>query len=101
MHGLLHMISQKQKKIYPRGKINMRRNSRKSFLFHAHFLHKKNMPWHILAPRAVTCDNLHLRASAHLWHISVFLCNREFLGIFCYIKNPASTGFFIQQIRDH
>ena len=35
MHGLLHMISQKQKKIYPRGKINMRRNLRKSFLFHA------------------------------------------------------------------
>ena len=33
MHGLLHMISQKQKKIYPRGKINMRRNLRKSFLF--------------------------------------------------------------------
>lgn len=31
MHGLLHMISQKQKKIYPRGKINMRRNLRKSF----------------------------------------------------------------------
>ena len=35
MHGLLHMISQKQKKIYPRGKINMRRNLRKSFLFRA------------------------------------------------------------------
>ena len=35
MHGLLHMISQKQKKIYPRGEINMRRNLRKSFLFRA------------------------------------------------------------------
>ena len=51
---------------------------------------KKNVPWHILAPRAVACDNLHLRASAHLWHVSAFLCNREFLGISCYIKNPGS-----------
>ena len=48
---------------------------------------KKNVPWHILAPRAVACDNLHLRASAHLWHVSAFLCNREFLGVSCYIKN--------------
>ena len=44
------------------------------------------MPWHILAPRAVACDNLHLRASAHLWHVSAFLCNREFLRISCYKK---------------
>ena len=47
---------------------------------------KKNVPWHILAPRAVACDNLHLRASAHLWHVSTFLCNRKFQGIPCYIK---------------
>ena len=47
---------------------------------------EKNVPWHILAPRAVACDNLHLRASAHLWHISAFLCNRKFQGIPCYIK---------------
>ena len=33
---------------------------------------KKNVPWHILAPRAVACDNLHLRASAHHWHVSAF-----------------------------
>ena len=39
---------------------------------------KKNVPWHILAPSAVACDNLHLRASAHHWHVSAFLCNREF-----------------------
>ena len=51
-----------------------------------HGVIKKNVPWHILAPRAVACDNLHLRASAHLWHVSAFLCNREFLGISCYIK---------------
>ena len=30
------------------------------------------MPWHIFAPRAVACDNLHLRASAHHWHMSAF-----------------------------
>ena len=29
---------------------------------------KKNVPWYILAPRAVACDSLHLRTSAHLWH---------------------------------
>ena len=56
---------------------------------------KKNVPWHILAPRAVACDSLHLRASAHLWHVNAFLCNREFLGISCYIKKgsgPQQTG---------
>ena len=52
---------------------------------------KKNVPWHILAPRAVACDSLHLRASAHLWHVSAFLCNRKFVGISCYIKNPGSV----------
>ena len=51
---------------------------------------KKNVPWHILAPRAVACDNLHLRASAHLWHVSAFLCTREFFGISWYIKKPHS-----------
>ena len=56
----------------------------------ARFPCKKNVPWHILAPRAVACDSLHLRASAHLWHVSAFLCNREFLGISCYIKKRQS-----------
>ena len=51
---------------------------------------KKNVPWHILAPRAVACDSLHLRASAHLWHVSAFLCTREFFGISWYIKKPRS-----------
>ena len=32
----------------------------------------KNVPWHILAPRAVACDSLHLRVSAHLWNSSEF-----------------------------
>ena len=51
------------------------------------------MPLHILAPRAVACDNLHLRASAHFWHVSAFLCNREFLGISCYIKKVPDIVF--------
>ena len=45
---------------------------------------KKNVLWHILAPSAVACDNLHLRASAHHRRVSAFLCNREFLGISYY-----------------
>ncbi len=49
------------------------------------------MLWHILAPRAVACDYLHLRASVQLWHVSAFLCNGEFLGISCYIKIPGYT----------
>ena len=47
---------------------------------------KKNVPWHILAPSAVACDKLHLRASAHHWHVSAFLCNRGFQGISYYTK---------------
>ena len=54
---------------------------------------KKNVPWHILAPRAVACDNLHLRASAHLWHVNAFLRNREFLGISSYIKKVPDIVF--------
>ncbi len=47
---------------------------------------EKNVPRHLLASRAVACDKLHLRASGHFGHASAFLCNREFLGISCYIK---------------
>ena len=43
---------------------------------------------HVLAPSAVACDKLHLRASAHYWHVSSFLCNREFQGISYYTKKP-------------
>ena len=35
------------------------------------------MPWHILAPSAVACDIFHLRASAHLRHVSASFCNME------------------------
>ena len=59
---------------------------------------KKNVPWHILAPRAVACDSLHLRASAHLWHVNAFFCNREFLGISCYKKMAEHTIFMYSAI---
>ncbi len=44
---------------------------------------------HILAPSAVACDMFLLRASAHHWHVSAFLCNRGFQGISYYIKIQA------------
>ena len=47
---------------------------------------KKNVPWHILAPSTIACDMFLLRASAHHWHVSAFLCNREFQGISYYTK---------------
>ena len=33
-------------------------------------------------PSVATCDNLHLRASLHHKHVSVFLPTKEFLEIF-------------------
>ena len=60
--------------------------------FYVHYYTQKNVPWHIPAPRAVACDNLHPRASAHLWRVSAFLCNRDFLGIPCYIKTAAGSA---------
>ena len=48
-----------------------------------------NVSWHIRASRAVACDNLHLRVGAHHWHVSAFLCNREFQGISYYTKKEA------------
>ncbi len=39
---------------------------------------------------------LHLRASAHLWHVSAFSCNRKFRGISCYMKKaPSHEDAFI------
>ena len=55
---------------------------------------KKNVPWHILAPSAVACDMFLLRASAHHWHVSAFLCNREFQGISHYTKNRLPNEWF-------
>ena len=48
-----------------------------------------NVPKHIRAPRAVACDIFLLRVSAHHWHVSAFLCNREFQGISYYAKKEA------------
>ena len=41
---------------------------------------KKNVPRHIRAPRAVACDNLHLRASAHLRHAVPFRLTGSSIG---------------------
>lgn len=46
-----------------------------------------NVPKHIRAPRAVACDIFLLRVSAHHWHVSAFLCNREFQEISYYTRN--------------
>ena len=43
------------------------------YLFFSPVNVKKNVPWHILAPSAVACDILHLRASAHLRHVVPFV----------------------------
>ena len=64
------------------------------------FFIKKNVPWHILAPSAVACDKLHLRASTHHWHVSAFLCNRGFQGISYYTKSPGMTFTHIIPGRD-
>ena len=53
-----------------------------------------NVPKHIRAPRAVTCDIFLLRVSAHHWHVSAFLCNREFQGISYYIKKGSHRVLF-------
>ena len=58
-----------------------------NFWFRTHIILAKNVPWHILTPSAVACDMFLLRASAHHWHVSAFLCNREFQGISYYTKN--------------
>ena len=39
--------------------------------------------WHILAPRAIACDNLHLRASVHLRHVAPFCLTGSSFGISC------------------
>ena len=58
-----------------------------NFGFRTHIILAKNIPWHILTLSAVACDMFLLRASAHHWHVSAFLCNRKFLGIPYYTKN--------------
>ena len=63
---------------------------------------QKNVPRHILAPSAVACDNLHLRASVHLRHTVPFF-NRKFHRNFLFKKSGTSsrkcrTLFFRQLI---
>ena len=65
-----------------------------NFWFRTHIILAKNVPWHILTPSAVACDMFLLRASAHHWHVSAFLCNRKFLGIPYYIKKGSHRVLF-------
>ena len=71
------------------------RRFRRSFQF---FI-KKNGPWHILAPRAVACDNLHLRASAHHWHVSAWqnssVSKSQFFSVLKYLLQPLQQPFLI------
>ena len=63
-----------------------------NFWFRTHIILEKNVPWHILTLSAVACDMFLLRASAHHWHVSAFLCNRKFQGISYYTKQqPAKS----------
>ena len=54
-----------------------------NFWFRTHIILAKNVPWHILTPSAVTCDNLHLRASTHHWPVVPFCLAGSSIGIFC------------------
>ncbi len=65
-----------------------------NFWFRTHIILAKNVPWHILTPSAVACDMFLLRASAHHWHVSAFLCNREFQGISYYTKKHRKVFIF-------
>ena len=61
---------------------------------------KKNVPRHILAPSAVARDDLHLRASAHHWHVVPFCSTGKFHRTFLLNKKspagtPAPTGNFL------
>lgn len=50
----------------------------------------KNAPWRILVPRAVACDNLHLRASMYYCHVSAF----------CVIGNSSEFPITIRVSKD-
>ena len=61
---------------------------------------KKNVPRHILATSAVARDDLHLRASAHHWHVVPFCSTGKFHRTFLLNKKspagtPAPTGNFL------
>ena len=56
------------------------------FIFRFACVQKKNVPRHILAPSAVACDSLHLRASAHHWHAVPFCSTGKFHRTFLLNK---------------
>ena len=70
------------------------------FIFRFACVQKKNVPRHILAPSAVARDDLHLRASAHHWHVVPFCSTGKFHRTFLLNKKspagtPAPTGNFL------
>ena len=57
--------------VCPKNRVSVFRFMKKTVFFCISFSLKKdvkNVLWHIRASRAVACDNLQLRASAHHWH---------------------------------
>ena len=47
---------------------------------------EKNVPWHILVSCKVACDNLHLRESAHHWHVSAEGTHAQCVHVFYHFK---------------
>ena len=63
--------------------------------YHQTFFYEREKECALAHSRAerVACDMFLLRASAHHWHVSAFLCNREFQGISYYIKGLSPSPF--------
>ena len=68
------------------------------FIFRFACVQKKNVPRHILAPSAVACDSLHLRASAHLRHTVPFCLTGSSIGISCQTKKLPSQSVLERQL---
>ena len=47
---------------------------------------RKNVPWHILVSCKVAYDNLHLRESAHHWHVSAEGTHAQCVHVFYHFK---------------
>ena len=68
------------------------------FIFRFACVQKKNVPRHILAPSAVACDSLHLRASAHLRHTVPFCLTGSSIGISCQTKKLPPQSVLERQL---
>ena len=99
MSHLILQLSKKSKNLFFSSDVTVfslheQHDASLNFWFRTHIILAKNVPWHILTPSAVACDMFLLRASAHHWHVSAFLCNREFQGISYYIKKGSHRVLF-------